>query len=178
MRIFLIIFSFINTIFYILIYSYFDKVLEILEGVNLPPVAANYIKLAALLIAGFCIGVMAMLILRLKLKKSFFSFKNFFLLGTVPLIFIILSEGTVTGFIINKLFNSSETVSELAFYLLSNQSIWFLWLGFAAGSSLRLSIYRRVLKHVAAGAKESKSPKKVERPDTENKDHNHPPEYQ
>jgi len=174
----LIIFSFINTIFYILIYSYFDKILEVLEEVNLSPVAANYIKLAALLVAGFCIGAMAMLILKLKLKRSFFSFKNFFTLGTIPLVLIILSEGTITAFIIDKLFNSSETVSELAFYLLSNQSIWFLWLGFAVGSSLRLGLYKKVLKHVAAVAKEDKSPKKVEMPDTGNKDHSRPPEYQ
>ncbi len=174
----MIIFSFINTIFYILIYSYFEKILEVLEGINLSPFAASYIKLSALLIAGFCIGVMAMLILRLRLKKSFFSFKNFFTLGTVPLLLIILSEGAVTGFIIDKLFNSSETISELAFYLLSNQSIWFLWLGFAVGSSLRLGLYKKVLKHVAAVAKEDKSPKKAEMPDTGNKDHNHPPEYQ
>jgi len=177
LRILLIIFSFINTIFYILIYSYFDKILEILEGVDLSPVTANYIKLAALLIAGFSIGAMAMLMLRLRLKKSFFSFKNLLTVGVFPFICLLLSEGTITGIIIDKLFNSSEKVSELAFYLFSNQSVWSLWLGFAVGSSLRLSFSRRKFKHVSVGVKEDKNSKKIVRPDKENKDHNHPREY-
>ena len=149
MRIFLIVFSFINTIFYVLIYSYFDNILGLFGAVNLSSTGVNYIKLLILLIAGFCIGLNVMLMLQLKIDRSLFSFKNLILVGIVPFIFLILSEGTITSFIINSLFNSNKTLSDLAFYLFSRQTIWALWLGFAVGSSIRVSFSRKEYKHIS-----------------------------
>ncbi len=179
MRIFLLIFSFINTIFYMLIYSYFDNVLEILGIVNLSPTAANYIKLAALLIVGFCVGVNVMLILRLKIKKSLFSFKNLIIVGIFPFICLVLSGGTITGFIINKFFNSSEKLNELLFYLLSRQAIWSLWLGFAIGSSIRFNFSRIQYRHTSVEnlKKQTLDKSEIRAPDIENQDHNYSQEH-
>ncbi len=179
MRVFLIVFSFINTVFYILVYSYFDNILDIFGVTSLSSTAVNYIKLTALLVVGFCIGITVMLILRLKMKKSLFSFKNLFIVGIFPFICLILSEGSITSFIINKFFNSSETLSELAFYLFSRQTIWSLWLGFAIGTSVRLSFLKREYKHLSIGKLEqehleSESAKVF---DIESKDQNHSPEH-
>lgn len=160
MRIFLLIFSYINAIFYVLIYSFFDKILEILGVSSLSPTAANYIKLTALLIVGFCIGISIMLIMRLNLNRSLFSFKNLIIIGIIPFICLILSEGTITSFIINTFFNSSEKLSEIAFYLFSRQTIWALWLGFAIGTSIRVSFSKREYKHISVnstGKADSKS---------------------
>lgn len=148
MRIFLIIFSFINTVFYVFVYSYFDNILDIFGVTGLSSIAINYIKLAALLVVGFCIGITVMLILRLKIKRSLFSFKNLLIVGIFPFVCLILSEGTITSFIINKFFNSSEKLSELTFYFFSRQTIWSLWLGFAIGSSIRFSFFGRKYKHL------------------------------
>jgi len=179
LRIFLIIFSFINTVFYIFIYSYFDNILDVLGVTDLSPAAVNYIKLAALLIVGFCIGANVMLILRLKIKRSLFSFRNLIIIGIFPFICLILSEGTITSFIINKFFNSSETLSELAFYLFSRQTIWSLWLGFAIGSSIRFSFLKKEYKHLSVEKLERKNsgsePAKVS--DIESKDQNHFPQH-
>lgn len=149
MRISLIVFSFINTIFYILIYSYFDNILELFGGAGLSSAVVNYIKLLALLIVGFCIGVNVMLMLRLKIKKSLFSFRNLIIIGIIPFICLILSEGTITSFIIAKFFNSSERLSELVFYLFSSKTIWSLWLGFAIGSSIRFGFFGRKYRHLS-----------------------------
>ncbi|MFA5014122.1 MAG: hypothetical protein WC549_01085 [Actinomycetota bacterium] len=175
MRLFLIIFSFINTVFYVLVYSYFDNILDIFGATGLSSIATNYIKLAVLLIVGFCIGMMVMLILRLKIKKNLFSFKNLLIVGIFPFICLILSEGSITSFIINKLFNSSERMSELAFYLFSRQTIWSLWLGFAIGTSIRFSFKKKEYKHLSIEKPEQKHPKSkpVTVPDTESKDQNH-----
>jgi hypothetical protein len=151
LRIFLIIFSFINTFFYLLIYSYFDNILDLFGALDISPVILNYIKLSLLLIIGFCIGLTVMLMLNLKIGKSSFSFKNLILVGIVPFLFLILSEGTITNFIINSLFNSSKTLSELVFYLFSRQIIWSLWLGFAVGTSIRVSFSKRGYKHISVG---------------------------
>ncbi len=158
-------------------YSYFDKILEILGVISLSPVAMNYIKLAALLIVGFCIGAMVMLVLRLKIKKSIFSFRNLVIVGIFPFICLILSEGTITSFIINKFFNSSEKLSELAFYLFSRQAIWSLWLGFAIGSSIRFSFLGRKYKHTSIGKPEKVNSESVKAADIEKQDHNRFPEY-
>src|SRR4030043_425929 len=178
LRRFLIIFSFVNTVFYVLVYSYFDKILEVFGVTGLSSIATNYIKLAVLLIVGFCIGMMVMLILRLKIKRSLFSFKNLLIVGIFPFICLILSEGSITSFIINKFFNSSERLSELAFYLFSRQTIWSLWLGFAIGTSIRFSFLKKEYKHLSVekpGQKDFES-KTITVPDTENKDQNHSPQ--
>jgi hypothetical protein len=149
LRIFLIVFSFVNTIFYLLIYSYFDNILELFGALDISPAILNYIKLLILIIIGFFIGLMVMLMLNLKLGKSSFSFKNLILVGIIPFLFLILSEGTITSFIINNLFGSSKTISELLFYLFSRQIIWSLWLGFAIGTSIRISFSAREYKHIS-----------------------------
>jgi hypothetical protein len=149
LRIFLIIFSFVNTIFYLLIYSYFDNILELFGALDLSSAFLNYIKLLLLLIVGFCIGLMVLLMLNLKLGKSSFSFKNLVLVGIIPFLFLIMSEGTITNFIINNLFRSSKTISEMVFYLFSRQIIWSLWLGFAIGTSIRISFSKREYKHIS-----------------------------
>ena len=171
MRIFLIIFSFIDAIIYIFIYSYFDKILEILGSQDISPAAVNFIKLAALLIVGLCIGSIVMLILRLKIKKSFFSFTNLLIVGIFPFACLILSEGAITSFVINKFFNSSEKLSELAFYLFSRQAIWSLWLGFDVGSSIRFSFYK--YRHISIQKTENASPEPFKASDIKKQDHNH-----
>jgi len=175
LRIFLIIFSFINTVFYVFVYSYSDNILDILGVTGLSSTEVNYIKLAALLIVGFCNGANVMLILRLKIKRSLFSFRNLIIVGIFPFICLILSEGSITSFIINKFFNSNEKLSELVFYLFSRQIIWSLWLGFAIGSSIRFSFLKKEYKHLSVEKSEQinsgSEPAKVS--DIESKDQNH-----
>jgi hypothetical protein len=175
LRIFLITFSFINTVFYVLVYSYFDNILDILGVNGLSSTAVNYIKLAVLLVVGFCIGVTVMLILRLKIKKNIFSFRNLLIVGIFPFICLILSEGSVTSFIINKFFNSSEKLSELAFYLFSRQTIWSLWLGFAIGTSIRFSFLKKEYKHLSVEkpGQEHSGSESANVPDIESKDRSH-----
>ena len=179
MRIFLIIFSFVNTIFYIFIYSYFDNILDIFGITGLSSTAVNYIKLAVLLIVGFCIGASVMLILRLKIKRSLFSFKNLIIVGIFPFICLILSEGSITSFVINKFFNSSKNLSELVFYLFSRQTIWSLWLGFAIGSSIRFSFLKKEYKHISVEKPEQEhsGSESAKVSDIESKDQNHFPQH-
>jgi len=179
LRIFLIIFSFINTVFYVFVYSYFDNILDIIGVAGLSSTAINYIKLAALLVVGFCIGTTVMLILRLKIKKNLFSFKNLLIVGIFPFICLILSEGSITSFIINKFFNSNEKLSELVFYLFSRQTIWSLWLGFAIGSSIRFSFLKKEYKHLSVGKleQEHSGSESVKVPDIEKQDQNHFPQH-
>ena len=148
MRNFLTVFSFINAILYAVIYSYFDNIIETLGVANLSPVVSNNIKLVALLITGFCAGMLVMLILKLKIKKSFFSFKNLVIVGIFPFICLILSEGTITSFIVTRFFHSSEKVSELLFYLFYRKSIWSLLLVFDIVSSIRFHFTRIIYNHI------------------------------
>ena len=109
--------------------------------------ALNYIKLFLLIIIGFCIGINVMLMLKLKLEKSFFSYKSLLLIGIIPFFCLILSQGSITSFAISRFFDSSKTISELVFYLFSRQTIWSIWLGFAIGSSIRFGFPKRKHKH-------------------------------
>ena len=147
MRVFLIIISFINTLFYVLFYAYYDNVLSIL-GISLgSAVFQNFIKLLFLLIIGFCIGIMVMLLLPLKLNKSYFDIKNLIILGIVPFLLIVFSLEPVTNFIIYRFFSDNESFQELIFYLFSRQILWSVWLGFAIGTSIRFSFKKRQHRH-------------------------------
>lgn len=147
MRIFLIIVSFINALLYVLMYAYYDTMLGFLGTTVLSSAMQNFLKVAILIAAGFCIGLMPMLLLSPGMKRSRFDVKNLLLLGLVPFIFLLLSPGAVTDFIASRIFGNKESIRELLFYLLSRQVLWSIWFGFAIGTSVRISFRRKKNKH-------------------------------
>ena len=149
MRIFLIVISFINTLFYVLVYAYYDTVLSMLGNIAISANLQNFLKTLILLIAGFCIGVMVMLLLNIQSGRSHFDLKNLILIGIVPFILLILSLGPVSAFIISRILSGNERIQELAFYLLSRNVLWSVWFGFALGTSVRPSFGKRKHKHAA-----------------------------
>ena len=149
MRIFLIVISFINTLFYVLVYAYYDTVLSMLGNIAISPNLQNFLKTLILLIAGFCIGVMVMLLLNIQSGRSHFDLKNLILIGIVPFMLLILSLGPVSAFILSRILSGNEKIQELAFYLLSRNVLWSVWFGFALGTSVRPSFGKRKHKHAA-----------------------------
>ena len=147
MKNFLLTFSFINAILYILVYSYYDYILGLFGEISISAGFLSFLKILILIIIGFLIGLIAALLLNLNIDRNYYDYKALIIIGIIPFICLILSEGTITNFFIIKFFNSSRQVSELVFYLFSRQIIWTLWLGFSIGSSIRLSFKRRISKH-------------------------------
>jgi hypothetical protein len=149
-RIFLIIVSFINTILYILIYAYYDTILGLLGTSLLSPGLQSFFKVIVLIAAGFCIGLMSMLLLSPGMRRSRFNVRNLLLIGMVPFILLILSPGPVIDLIASRIFGNKESIRELLFYLLSRQALLSIWLGFAVGTSVRIHFGRRKLKHITS----------------------------
>jgi hypothetical protein len=148
MRIFLIIFSFINTFLYLLFYSYYDNIFDVFGNSNTSSGGLIFLKVVILIIIGFLISLIVSLFLKINIEKSFFDYKLFLIVGILPFIFLILSQGSITDFVIMKFFHASKQVSEMAFYFFSRQVVWSLWLGFAAGASVRIAFTKK-LKHDA-----------------------------
>ncbi|MBU4292676.1 MAG: hypothetical protein KJ770_01310 [Actinobacteria bacterium] len=146
MRIFLIVIAFINTMLYLFVYAYFENIMGLFGNVNVAGGWLTFLKILDLIIVGFLIGLIVALLLRLSIEKSFFDFRMLLIVGILPFIFLILSQGGITNFFITKLFNSSRQISEAAFYFFSRQIIWSMWLGFAIGVSIRLS-FKKKLTH-------------------------------
>ncbi len=147
MRIFLIAISFINTLFYVLVYTYYDNILGLFGNIAISAGLQNFLKTITLIIVGFCIGVMVMLLLNIKSGKSYFDLKNLLLIGIIPFILVILSLGPVSSFILSRLLSENERIRELVFYLLSMNVLWSIWVGFALGTSVRPNFGRRSHKH-------------------------------
>ena len=147
MRIFLIIVSFINTLLYVLIYAYYDTILDRMGTSLLSAGMQSFFKIVVLVAAGFCIGLMSMLLLAPGMKRSRFNIKNLLLIGLVPFILLLLSPGPVTDLIASRIFGNKESMRELLFYLLSRQAILSIWFGFAVGTSVRIHFGKRVHKH-------------------------------
>jgi hypothetical protein len=75
-----------------------------------------------------------------KVKRNYFDLKVFILVGFIPALALILSYSGLVSLIIDAVFKSSETINELYYYFFSRTDIWSLWLGIAAGSSIRVKM--------------------------------------
>ncbi len=150
MRIFLIIFSFINAFLYFLVYAYYDNILALFGSVNVTSGLLSFIKLLILVIFAFLIGlVVSLLIGGTRTDRSYFDYRIALIVGILPLIFLILSQGSITSFITVRIFGSNRQISELIFYFLSRQIVWAMWLGFAIGVSVRVAFKKRI-KHAVS----------------------------
>jgi len=157
LRIFLITVSFINSLLYFAVYTYFDTIIGIIGTSFLSGGMQTFIKILMLLIAGFCVGLIPMLILSPGMRRNRMEIRNLILVGIVPFILLVLSPGPVSDLIATKIFSNNEKIKELLFYLFSRQPLWSVWLGFAIGTSVRISFKKREHRHAAsytAGEKE------------------------
>ena len=88
-----------------------------------------------------------MLILSPGMRRNRVDIKNLILVGIVPFILLVLSPGPVMDFIVSRIFAGNENIKELLFYLLSRQTLWSVWLGFALGTSVRISFKKSRPRH-------------------------------
>ena len=146
MRIFLIIFSFINAFLYFLLYAYYENILGLFGSLNVTGGFLGFLKIFILVIVAFLIGLIVSLLARFRIEKSFFDWRIALIVGILPFIFLILSQGTITNYITVEIFNSNRQVSELIFYFFSRQIVWAMWLGFAIGASVRIA-FKKKTKH-------------------------------
>ncbi len=138
MRLVLIIFSFINIALYYTAYAYFDNIISALAVYNLPVSLLNFLKFIIILILGFMIGFLIVISMKRGWRKNYFDIKTFLLAGCIPAVALLLYKTGFVNMIVSRLFNSNLTVSELAFYFFSRETIWTIWLGVAIGASVRL----------------------------------------
>lgn len=146
MRVFLIIFSFINAFLYFMFYAFFDSIMNLTGGLSISPDIVAFLKLVILIVFGFLIGLVVSLLLKLNIEKSFFDYKTALIAGIFPFIFLILSIGSITNFIADNILQSNRQLTELLFYFLSRQIIFSLWFGFAIGVSVRIT-FKKKIKH-------------------------------
>jgi len=157
MRVFLIIFSFINAFLYFLLYAYYENILGLFGTSGVTSGFLGFLKTVILLIVSFLIGLIVSLLLRMNIAKSFFDLRLALIVGIIPLFFLILSQPAVSNFILVKIFKSSGSISDFIFYFLSRQIVWTMWLGFAIGASVRLS-FKKKLKHEVTFSLEDNEP--------------------
>lgn len=151
MRILLIIVCFINIFLYYTAYAYFDNILAALARYELSVGFLTFLKYFIIFVLGFLIGLLVILGMRLKVSMNYFDLKVLILTGLIPALAIIVSYSGLAGFLVNTFFSNNDTVSELYYYFFSRTDIWSLWLGFAAGASVRLKLMqqKRRYKHQA-----------------------------
>lgn len=148
MKVFLIIFSFINAFLYLLFYAYYDNILNVFGSSNTSAGWLAFLKIVILVVIGFLIGLIVSLLLKLNISSSFFDWRLLLIVGILPFIFLILSQGNAISFIITKIFSGNRNLSELVFYFFSRQIVWSLWFGFSIGASVRI-VFKKKLKHEA-----------------------------
>jgi len=157
MRVFLIIFSFINAFLYFLLYAYYDNILALFGSSGITSGFLGFLKTLILLVVSFLIGLIVSLLIRMQVTESFFDLRLALIVGIIPFIFLILSQAGVSNFILTKIFSASSKVSDFIFYFLSRQIVWTMWLGFALGASVSIAFKKR-LKHEASFSLEDNEP--------------------
>jgi hypothetical protein len=138
MRTFLIVFSYINLFLYILIYALYDYIAPIVGFAALSTGAQSFLRVLLLVVAGFFIGLVASLFRKARSSRSSFDYNLFLLLGLAPFILLLLSEGSMSSFLIRVFFRSSKSLSEAAFYVFSRTSIYAVWYGLSIGLSVTI----------------------------------------
>jgi len=150
MRFILIIISFVNILLYYCAYVYYDTILDALAKYDLPVSLLTFLKYFIIFILGFLIGFLIILGMRLKLRMNYFDIKVFVLVGFIPAIAILISYSGIANVLINDVFSSNAAINELYFYFFSRTDILAIWLGVAAGASIRLRILqKKQYKHEA-----------------------------
>jgi len=157
MRIFLIIFSFINAFLYFLLYAYYENILALFGTSGVTSGFLGFLKTIILLVVSFLIGLIVSLLLKMNIAKSFFDLRLGIIVGIIPLFFLILSQPAISNFILVRLFNPNSRLNELVFYFLSRQIVWTMWLGFAIGASVRIA-FKKKLKHEVSFSLENNEP--------------------
>ncbi|MEA2016413.1 MAG: hypothetical protein U9O59_06910 [Actinomycetota bacterium] len=149
MRLILIIFSFANIVLYYTAYAYFDNIISALAVYNLPAGLLNFLKFFILLVLGFMIGFLIVVSIKQGWCRNYFDLKAFLLVGCIPAVALLFYKTGLVNMVVSRLFNSDLTVSELAFYFFSRETIWAIWLGISIGASLRLKFRpsQRKFKH-------------------------------
>jgi len=91
------------------------------------------------------------LAMRLRVSMNYFDIKVLLLAGLFPALALILSFSGLVSFLINTFFAGNEAIRELYYYFFSRTDIWALWLGIAAGASVRLRLMqpKKKYKHQA-----------------------------
>jgi hypothetical protein len=138
MKIVLRIFSFVNIVLYYTAYAYFDNITTALAVYNLPAGFVNFLRFFVVLILGFMVGFLIIISMRQDWSRNYFDIKVFLSVGFIPAIALLLYKTGFVNIAVSRLFNSNMTVSELAFYFFSRETIWAMWLGIAIGASVRL----------------------------------------
>ena len=116
MRLFLIIASFITAFLYFLIYALYDNILAVFGSIDVTGAFISFLKIFILVIVSFLIGLIVIMLLKIRYEKSYFDYRFLLIVGILPFIFLILSQGAVTNLIIVKVFNSNRQISEFVFY--------------------------------------------------------------
>lgn len=138
MRIFLTVFSLVNTILYYTAFAYFDNILGAFTSYNINPGYLNFLRYFIIFIVGFMIGLLIILTMKPRAKMNYFDLKVFLIVGLVPALALILNSTGVVSLILTRFFSSNLTASDLIYYFFFNNSVWSLWLGVSVGSSVRL----------------------------------------
>ncbi len=138
MRFILIAVSLVNIILYYTAYAYFDNILAALAVFDLPVGFLTFLKYFIVFILGFLIGFLIILGIKLRIRMNYFDIKVLLLVGFIPASAMILYYTGIVDFILNRISGSGGTAGELYYYFFSRTDIWSLWLGTAAGSSVRV----------------------------------------
>jgi len=138
MRLFLIIFNFINLILYYTAFAYFDNIASALVYYNVSAGFLSFLKFIIILILGFMIGLLIAISIKQVKNKNYFDLKTFLIAGSIPAIALIAYKTGLVDAAVSNIFNSSLTISELAFYFFSRETVWAIWLGVSIGASVRL----------------------------------------
>jgi hypothetical protein len=128
------------------LYAYYDNILTLFENINVTSGFLVFLKTILLVIVSFLIGLAVSLLIKFKIEKSFFDYRIALIVGILPFVFLILSQGSIINFIVVRFFDSSRQISELVFYFFSRQIVWAMWFGFAIGASVRIAFKERI-KH-------------------------------
>jgi hypothetical protein len=138
MRVLLIAFSYVNLLLYLAIYGLYEMISPLIGFSSLGQGAQTFIRVALLVIAGFFIGLVASVYKKGISGPNSFDYDLFLLLGLLPFILLVLSEGSMVDLFTRVFFPSGQAVTRFFAHLFSSWPVFALWYGLSIGVSVKV----------------------------------------
>ena len=147
--------SIIVALLYTVIFIFLEPIFQFMEDFEPGPNTIMYIKFFALTIIGFCIGCLGQVFTETRYTRTRWNILVFIKISIIPIIILI-------GISLNPLvdlFTSLPVIrdnpAEFFYYIVSTQYLWFLWIGFGLGSSIKFQNYYIPRRAFSSPGKES-----------------------
>ncbi len=133
--------SLIVALLYTGIFIFLEPIFQFMEGFEPGPNVIMNIKFFALTTIGFCIGCLGQVFTDTRYKRTRWNIVAFIKMSIIPIIMLLAISLNPVVDLFTSLPLIRDNPAEFYTYIVPTRYLWFLWIGFGLGSSIKFQNY-------------------------------------